>query len=311
MPWHDPEPRDDAGPRSPYPGARSWSRARRSPELEQGVQGMAARFRAALVDSLSGRSDPPDEASVRALEALFVTCLSSIEQTHRRTAEVNAALHRFNDILEAQIRRFAHSLHDEAGQILTSVYMALDELAADQPPPMVSRLAEIRALLDRVQEQIRRLSHELRPTILDDLGLLPALRFLCDGVTSRSGLEIDLAGSTHGPLPSDVETALYRISQEALTNVVKHSRGSHVEIHLDRSHDEVRCSIRDDGVGLDKKAVRRRRGEAGLGLTGIRVRLSAVGGNLRIHSAPGHGTELLVTIPLVELEEGADADPAR
>ena len=159
-------------------------------------------------------------------------------------------------------------------------------------------LEEVRGLLDRIEDDLRRLSHELRPTILDDLGLLPALEFLADGIAKRTGLPIEVGGSTHGRLPPVVETALYRIVQEALTNAVRHADAARVRVELQREPQAIRCSIADDGVGFDARTVLAHRGGPGLGLVGIRERLEAVRGSVQINSAPGQGTRLHVAIPL-------------
>src|SRR5439155_1515163 len=127
----------------------------------------------------------------------------------------------------------------------------VDRLAGDLPQSMRSRLEEVRDLLDRIEGELRRLSHELRPTMLDDLGLVPALQFLAEGVAKRTGLSVEVRGSTHGRLPPAVETALYRIAQEALTNAVRHAHPAHVKIQVQREARAVRCSVADDGVGFD------------------------------------------------------------
>ena len=124
------------------------------------------------------------------------------------------------------------------------------------------RLANVRGLLDKI-EQLRHMSHELRPTILDDLGLKPALEFLADGVWRRTGLKVVVDGSPGGRLPTPIETALYRIVQEALTNVTKHARATRVSIVLERSGPFLRCAIHDDGAGFDVAAVLARRGSCG------------------------------------------------
>jgi len=199
---------------------------------------------------------------------------------------------------EEEARRIARELHDEAGQLLASVHLALEEVGRDLPPPHRERLPGIRDLLDRIEEELRRLSHELRPTILDDLGLVPALEWLIQGVSTRTGLPIALEGSTEGRLPPLIETALYRIVQEALTNVTKHARATRVMVRLRREASRIRCVIQDDGIGFDAPTVLARRGERGLGLIGIQERLFPLGGSLEITSSPGRGTALSITIPL-------------
>src|SRR3989442_12983268 len=129
----------------------------------------------------------------------YTTLFRSFEMAHRGVREANSALRRHNEMLEEVAKRIAHSLHDEAAQLLGCVYVALDELAWDLPRgPHHERLQKIRELLGETSEQLRRLSHELRPTILDDLGLLPAIEFLAEGVSKRTGLSITVEGSMAG-----------------------------------------------------------------------------------------------------------------
>jgi two-component system, NarL family, sensor histidine kinase UhpB len=144
---------------------------------------------------------------------------------------------------------------------------------------------------------LRAPSHELRPTILDDLGLVPAVRFLTDGVSRRFGLSIQVDARLDGRLPPAVETALYRIVQEALNNITKHSQAKNVWIQLDSDAKKIVGSIRDNGVGFHAQTHLKERGKKGLGLIGMQERLSAVGGTLQIESEPGRGTLLFITVP--------------
>jgi two-component system, NarL family, sensor histidine kinase UhpB len=215
--------------------------------------------------------------------------------TERRQAE--QALRGLNERLEEEARRIAHALHDEAGQLLSSVHLALDEYAHGLPPDGRRHLHPIKELLSQIEEELRRLSHELRPTILDDLGLLPALEILADRVAKRSGLAVTVRGDTGGRLAPPLETALYRSVQEALTNAGRHARATRVDVEIRREGDVIRGSVRDDGAGFDSTTVFSRRGNRGLGLTGIRERATALGGTLVIRTAPGEGTHLLITLP--------------
>jgi signal transduction histidine kinase len=135
---------------------------------------------------------------------------------HARTAE---AIRRLNESLEGQARQIAQALHDEAGQFLTSAHIALAEAGRDLPPPARERLQEVRGYLDRIEEQLRHLAHELRPRILDDLGLLPALHFLAEGVEKRHGISITIEATLQGRLPAAIETTVYRLAQEASLQV--------------------------------------------------------------------------------------------
>ncbi|HSB77585.1 MAG TPA: PAS domain-containing sensor histidine kinase, partial [Candidatus Methylomirabilis sp.] len=216
--------------------------------------------------------------------------------TERKQAEI--ALRHLNETLEDEAKRIAHALHDEAGQILTPVHLELETIARELPPDAQERVRGVRGLLKQFEEEMRRLSHELRPTVLDDLGLMPALEFLGKGVSKRTGIPISVSGTGKDRLPSFVEIALYRIVQEGLTNVMKHAQASHMWIEVKRTDQYVRCSLRDDGIGFDVQSVLTRRGERGIGLVGMQERAEALGGTLQIRSTPGRGTELVVTISL-------------
>ncbi|MFB3818319.1 MAG: ATP-binding protein [Candidatus Methylomirabilales bacterium] len=196
---------------------------------------------------------------------------------------------------EEEARRIAHELHDEAGQLLASVHIALDQLGPRilEHAETVRRLHE---LLDRVEGQLRRLSRELRPTVLDDLGLAPALEWLTQGMAERAGITIRVQAPV-GRLPAPVETALYRIVQEALSNAVRHARAGKVEVEVSETDHGVEAVVRDDGRGFDAAAAARA-GDRGLGLLGMRERAESLGGKLTVQSAPGAGTRLAVRIPL-------------
>ena len=212
------------------------------------------------------------------------------DMTDRHHAET--ALRRLNSALEEKARRIAHALHDEAGQLLASVYFKLSDIERE-PAAVRARLGELRDLLDQVDREIRTLSHELRPTILDDLGLIPALEFLGDGISRRHGVRVVVSGTTEGRLSADVETAVYRIAQEALTNATKHGRPASIHIDIGRGVGRLAGRIVDDGAGFDQATTGR-----GLGLVGMRERVMGLGGTLAISSSPGHGTTITFDLPL-------------
>jgi signal transduction histidine kinase len=214
----------------------------------------------------------------------------------RRQAE--QALRAQNQRLEEEARRIAHALHDEAGQLLVSVYLALDTLAAQLQSDARDRLTQIRSLLEQVEAQLRRLSHELRPTILDDLGLKPAIEFLANGIANRTGRLVLVNASIGGRLPGPVEIAMYRIVQEALTNVVKHAQATQAVVHLGRRPDALVCSIVDNGRGFDASAPSAHLHSQGLGLIGMRERVASLGGTFSIDSSPGRGTTQNIEVPL-------------
>lgn len=216
--------------------------------------------------------------------------------TRRRNADASAG--RVNDMLKREVKRITQALHDEAGQLVALAQLALVDLARELSPAAQERLREVSGLLDKIVEQLRRLPHELCPTILDDLGLVPALESLAQGISKWTGFHIAVDGSTRERLPAMIETCVYRIVQEALTNVTKHAQATHVAIRIEREARMIRCIIRDDGVGFDVASVLARRGQRALGLIGMQERVNALGGTLQITSAPGQGTELLITTQL-------------
>jgi signal transduction histidine kinase len=227
----------------------------------------------------------------------FAECISPYEMTYGGFREANTALRHFNEVLELEAKRIANVLHDEAGQLLVAVYIALQNLS-DEVPAVKPKILKVTELLDQIESQIRRLSHELAPALLNDLGLVPALRYLFEGLAQRSQLQISIDAVPEQRLPRRVETTLYHVAKEALHNVVKHARATSVWIAFQRSTDSIRCSIRDNGRGFDPASIAARQAEQGFGLIGIRERLSVVGGHLQINTANGHGTELLISIPV-------------
>jgi signal transduction histidine kinase len=231
-------------------------------------------------------------------QALFVESLSPYEMTQMTFRETTAAWRRLNDRLEEEAQRIAHALHDESGQLLVMAHIALAELEEDLPPANRCRLQEARGLLDQMEEQLRRISHELRPTILDDLGLVPALEFLSEGVSKRSGLQIQVESEIDDRLAAGLETALYRVVQEALTNVSRHARARRVAVRLRQEGGEIVCAVRDDGIGFDTAQVMAPGARSGLGLIGMEERLSVLGGTLSVKAEPGCGTEIRVRVPM-------------
>jgi signal transduction histidine kinase len=204
-----------------------------------------------------------------------------------------------NDVLEGQAKRIAYTLHSEAGQLLASAHLALANLAADQPASMVERIRGIRGMLSNVEERLRDISHELRPPILDDLGLVPALQFLAKNATLRWGLLAHVeATALPRQLGNAIETTLYRVAQEGLSNAVRHADATRVEISLRAIKGRIRCSVRDNGVGV--RAARRGKAKhpKGLGLREIRERIAELGGMMCLSHRTGGGTDLTVEIPL-------------
>lgn len=278
---------------------RAYELGREALDQRLGVLEMATLHHESLLGILATTLTPEEGARiVKTAGSFFVESLGPFEMTHRGFREASTTLLRLNERLEEEAKRIAHALHDEAGQMLAWAHIALAELGRDLPDSFQGGLQEVKGALDKIEEQLRRLSHELRPTILDDLGLLPALEFLADGISQRAGFPITVGGPKDGRLPFSIETALYRIVQEALTNAARHARATHASVQLVREPRMILCSIKDNGIGFDAASVMRMKGRCGLGLVGIRDRLEVLRGALQVNSEPGTGTELLIRIPL-------------
>ncbi len=196
-------------------------------------------------------------------------------------------------LLENEAKRIAHALHDEAGQLVTLLGLKLAESLRHAPPHCAACLRDMAELINKLEQQIRDFSHELRPAILDDYGIIPTLEYLARGVAERTGIAIEIRGAeVFGERPSSlVETVLYRSVQEALINIKRHAQARRVTIRFRRSAQVLYCTVQDDGVGFDPKSAK------GLGLVGMRQRIESVGGRLVIRSRPGSGVTLKISVP--------------
>ena len=278
---------------------RAYDLGRKSVAEDLGILDMVSVHAQAAARILRNANvEPATIEKIDIMHSFLMESLSPFEITHRSFRESNAALHRLNETLEEETKRIAHMLHDNATQLLAAVHIALADLLHELPPKLSERVQAIRGHLDQIEVQLRRLSHELRPTILDDLGLVPALEFLAAGISKRTGLALTVEGCTSGRLHASVEITVYRIAQEALVNAAKHACAKRALVHVARESHGIVCAIRDNGIGFDVQEVQTRNGQRGLGLTAIRERAQAVGGSLHINSSSQTGTELLITIPL-------------
>ena len=213
--------------------------------------------------------------------------------------ELQGLSRRLVESLEDERRSIARELHDEAGQALTVLALGVGSLEKEFQfsPGVHNRISELKRQISDVQEGLHRLAANLRPVSLDRLGLVPALQQYVEDFGRQSGLPIQFvsAGGEPQHLPGDAKTALYRIAQEALTNVVRHAKANRAGVILELRDESVLLIIEDDGVGFDVgEAVQRRR----LGLTGIRERAETMRGQVSVESAPGAGTTLFVRVPL-------------
>ena len=252
-------------------------------------------------------------ASVLLALVFAVFTVRMVSQLIRRlewqTAELGRVSWHMLEDQEATARRFSHELHDELGQSLTAVKTNLSALAAaaagrdatDAGP----RLADCLRLVDEAIGNVRQMSQLLRPTILDDFGLEAGLRWLAEGFAARTGIEVAVDSSYSGRLPDETETHLFRIAQEAMTNIARHAAALHVQMRLASSGGEIRLSIQDDGRGLSAAPA----GGLGLGLIGMRARARSAGGDVTVRSRPGQGVLIEVRAPLRPLQDETHSHP--
>jgi signal transduction histidine kinase len=237
-------------------------------------------------------SDPRfTDADLRLAETFAPRAAVAVDLSARVAGD---ALRRVVEAQELERRRLARELHDQTGQELTSVLLGLK--AAEEANTDEERGAALAAVREQVVETlhaVRRLAVELRPKALDDFGLVAALERLRETFAEQTGMRVDLEAQFGERLPSDVETALYRIVQEALTNVVKHAEAGAVSIVIARRGSGVTAVIEDDGRGFTPDGT-----SEGLGLVGMGERLALLGGKLKIESRPGAGATIVAEVPL-------------
>jgi signal transduction histidine kinase len=213
---------------------------------------------------------------------LFLVLSDGRRALEERSVQLEQLTRQLLGAQEDERRRIARELHDQAGQSLTAVKIELDLEGRREASEMVGRALA----------QVRDLSNLLRPAVLDDLGLLPALRGLIDDFARRTRVEAALEiREPLGPFTPDLQVVLYRVVQEALTNVARHAAAERVRVRLRAENGQVHLAVEDDGRGVAGEPVPH------LGLLGMRERVTAVGGVLEIGSAPGAGFRLEATIP--------------
>ena len=236
-------------------------------------------------------------------EALEARVAERTEELRQQQALIQQLLHRAITAQEDERARLARELHDEIGQTLTAVQLSLDRLArtlpTDDPGPR-ERLDRARTLTEQALTDLRRMIAALRPGVLDQLGLLPALGWVADHTLRPLGVIVTIASSgLQERLPAEIETILFRIAQEAMSNVARHSGASHLSIHLAREDDQATMVLTDDGRGFDPAAVTAAPDQShGLGLAGMQERASLAGGQVTVESVPGRGTTVRVVMPL-------------
>jgi two-component system sensor histidine kinase UhpB len=236
------------------------------------------------------------------------TMMDITEQKHSREAlresaqQLQALSRRLVDIQELERRQFSRELHDRIGQNMTALGINLDILRTGllnhADPKLRSRLDDSAALLESTTGAIENVISELRPPMLDDYGLLPALQWYQTEFSNRTGIHVGVRGDDPSErLAPEAEIALFRIAQEALNNIVKHAQAKNIEIRLSHRYTECVMTIADDGRGFDVASSDNTRRRSGLGMVTMRERTAAIGGHFEVASTPGKGTRITVRIP--------------
>jgi len=253
---------------------------------------------------LVAEADPDTERLAAAIESMRTRLQEHAGRLRALTKQAITAQ-------EEERKRIARNLHDDTGQALSTLIIALERLETGLPPAaseLRPRLKAARELATRTLEDLRKLVYGLRPSMLDDLGLVPAIRWLARASLEESGAQLTFeAFDETTRLPAEVETAVFRIAQEAIHNVVRHAQAGRVTVCLGLDRSAVVLRVEDDGRGFD---VGRTSGAAvrdgRLGLLGIQERVQLLGGDLMVDSQPGGGTRLQARVPLSGMDDLPD-----
>src|SRR5436190_6509346 len=267
-----------------------------------GINMILLRRRFSPLESLIARLEEIDPAQPT---TQFVVPRTTVEEVERLAITFRRLLRRIEEerrrsgrlVLRAQEeerRRLARDLHDEVNQALTAILLRLEALSHSAPPDLEEELSELKRLVNQAMNELLQLARQLRPTALDDHGLLPAMASHVRRFAAQTGIKTDLnASGESSELQPDEEIAVYRIAQEALANVARHADARSVEVNLRaEAGGGVQLTVRDDGRGFETGRPGR-----GLGLGGMAERARLVGGELTIESQPGAGTRLCLRVP--------------
>jgi two-component system, NarL family, sensor histidine kinase UhpB len=229
-----------------------------------------------------------EAAEIHRLATSFERLLSRIEAEQRRSGQLVLAAQ------EEERRRLARDLHDEVNQALTAILLRLEALRHDAPEALQEDVLELKRLVNQAMEELLKLARQLRPTALDDHGLVPAIEGQVRQFGQQNGIKTRVrARGDCSRLSPDQQLAVYRIAQEALSNISQHADAKHVDVKLETSARGVILLVRDDGRGFDQSKA----GNGRLGLGGMSERARLVGGRLAVQSSPNLGTSLRLVIP--------------
>ncbi len=258
-----------------------------------------------------------DYVSVPVIPELLRAKVSIFAELHRKNwqlemlnRELRGLSSRLIATQDEERRRLARELHDGLGQELAAVKMIMDGILQQKQAPEIKEraAADVNALIDRAIQQVRSMSHLLHPPLLDEVGLHSALQWYLEGLSKRSGIEtvMDLQPPDFPRLAPDLETAVFRIVQEALTNVFRHSGASKAWVAVEKKHSEIVVLVRDDGKGISEEITEFRPGSIGVGIAGMRQRVKEFGGNVKIrNNRPGTLVEVVIPLRSSALQDQA------
>jgi two-component system sensor histidine kinase UhpB len=274
---------------------RAWSQTSRGRAVQ------CEAYDTILKRHISLRVHPCNEGTGRKPVSSTVVVVRDI--TERKRAEEAEHFKRLSKMLinfqEEERKRIARELHDQIGQVLTAIKLTLGLMIQDHPDfdsSLQEEIQESMTLVDSAMDDVRRISSSLRPAILDDFGLIPCIEHEIDFLVKKSNIKIDLVlKKLTERIPPQKEIALYRVVQEALTNIAKHSKATKAKVSLSKRGNKLSLRIQDNGKGFDVGSLR---STGGLGVLGMRERVAAVGGDFRLRSRPGGGVILEVELPI-------------
>lgn len=271
-----------------------------------------------VLASLDSQVRPPDLALAGALASQAAAALANaglFETARRHEAELRKLSQVRVQLQEDSLRSLSRELHDGVGQVLTAIKMDLgmiERATTTNPEELQARIREAREQVTELLQEVRTMSQLLRPSMLDDFGLVPTLQWLAEKFTARTRIVVDLrTPSAETRLPPAIEVLLYRVIQEALTNVVKHARATHVDVFFQVRDGEASLAIADDGIGFDIERFRRTPAAGGVGLLGMRERVAYYRGHIEFWSRPQAGMRITLTIPIDDPSDAGRGDGGR
>jgi PAS domain S-box-containing protein len=230
---------------------------------------------------------------------------TALERSHEELRELSSAMH---EVREAERLRIARELHDELAQWLTALKMDVSWLSSRLPreqAPLVEKTEKMKVLVDTMVAAVRRIAADLRPVMLDDLGVVPAMEHLLHGLSERTGILVSLdVGSGDLDLGEPLSSALYRMAQEALTNVVRHAEATEARVEMRIEAGNLVLAVRDNGKGFDPEVAERKKS---YGILGIRERAHTLGGRSRVVPLDAGGTLVEIVVPMARYRKEGEA----